>query len=305
MHTTQFRAMGTDVTVLTLDEIPGGAGERAADRIEQFEAKWSRFRPASEVCALNDAARNAPARVVVSPDTFALISRAVDAWRFTGGRYDPTVLPAVIAAGYDRDFDAVRREGAGPEGTVAPAPGAGGIVLDARLDVVELPARVALDLGGIGKGFAADLVARELVELGARGALVNMGGDLRAYGDAPEPHGWIVAVEDPLETDATGLLALRTGAIATSTKLRRAWERDGRALHHIIDPRTGAPADSGLASVTVVTSEAWRAEVLAKAAFLAGADDAAALLTAAGATGLLVRDDRRVIEVDGLAAFRP
>jgi thiamine biosynthesis lipoprotein len=100
-------------------------------------------------------------------------------------------------------------------------------------------------------------------------------------------------------------LAFAGGAIATSTRLRRAWARNGRALHHLIDPRTGAPADSGLASVTVVAGEAWRAEVLAKAAFVAGAADGADLIGRAGATGLLVTDAGEVVELPGLAAFRP
>jgi FAD:protein FMN transferase len=138
-----------------------------------------------------------------------------------------------------------------------------------------------------------------------RGVLVNMGGDLRARGDAPRPSGWVVAVDDPLGTGRTGVLSLAAGAIATSTRLRRHWQRGGRPLHHLIDPRTGAPAQSGLASVTVIAGEAWRAEVLAKAAFVAGAADGPEVVLAAGATGLLVTDDGAVVELDGLAAFRP
>jgi thiamine biosynthesis lipoprotein len=295
--------MGTDVTVLVLDG-PADAGAHAAAAIERLEQQWSRFRPTSELSALN-AAAGVP--VVVSAELFALVERAVRAWKDTAGRYDPTVLPAVVAAGYDRDFDAVVTEGAGPVTDVAPAPapGCAAIELDARLRAVTLPAGVALDLGGIGKGYAADLVAPELVAHGARGALVNLGGDLRAVGAAPEPHGWVVAVDDPLATGTTGMLALREGAIATSTRLRRAWERDGETLHHLIDPRTGRPAASGLASVTVVAGDAWRAEVLAKSAFVAGPAEGGAVITSAGATGLLVRDDGRIVELEGLAAFRP
>jgi len=297
---TGFRAMGTDVTVLVLDA-PPGAGALAADAIERLEGKWSRFRPTSELCALN---AGAGVPVIVSTETFSLVELAVHAWRSTAGLYDPTVLPGVVAAGYDRDFDAVAAEGPGPSGDPAPAPGCAAIELDARLHAITLPSGVALDLGGIGKGYAADLVARELVDGGSRGVLVNLGGDLRALGAAPEPHGWIVAVDDPLQTDATGMLALTEGAVATSTRLRRVWQRDGRWLHHLIDPRTGLPATSGLASVTVVTGDAWRAEVLAKAAFIAGPVDGGGLITESGATGLLVYDDGRVEELDGLADFR-
>jgi thiamine biosynthesis lipoprotein len=134
---------------------------------------------------------------------------------------------------------------------------------------------------------------------------VNLGGDLRALGDAPPPVGWVVEVEDPLATGRTGFLALASGAVATSTRLRRSWIRNGVARHHLIDPRTGCPAESGLASVTVVADEAWRAEVLAKAAFVAGRPAAARLIAEAGATGLLVTDDGDVDELDGLAPFRP
>jgi thiamine biosynthesis lipoprotein len=306
----QFRAMGTDVTVLALagdaagDVAGGGAdlGAVAADAIEALEAKWSRFRPTSELCRVNDAA-GAP--VVVSPETYDLVARAVDAWRFTGGRYDPTILPALIAAGYDRSFDELAADDRAPAGDPVPAPGCAGVVLDAIVHAIRLPEGVAFDLGGIGKGYAADLVARDLASGDDwRGVLVNLGGDLRAMGESPAPHGWVIEVDDPLDTGATGLLSLATGAVATSTRLRRAWTRAGRAMHHLVDPRTGLPGGSGVASVTVIAGDAWRAEVLAKAAFLAGPVDGGQLVTDAGATGLVVTDDGSVLELDGLSAFR-
>jgi thiamine biosynthesis lipoprotein len=238
-----------------------------------------------------------------------LIAPAVDAGRDNGGRYDPTVRAALEAAGYDRDFDAVARAGDAAAGIGAAAvPGCGAVELDHLVSAVRLPPGVALDLGGIGKGAAADDVSAELLGAGVPGVvgvLVNLGGDLRARGVAPAPHGWVVEVDDPLDTSRTGMLSLAEGAIATSTKLRRHWTRGDRSLHHLIDPRTGAPAESGLASVTVVAGEAWRAEVLAKAAFVAGADEGRALIARAGATGLFVTDGGDVVELDGLEDFRP
>jgi thiamine biosynthesis lipoprotein len=304
----RFRAMGTDVEVLAVGADATAMtelGERAANALEAREARWSRFRPTSELCRLNDAG-GAP--VMVSSDTFTLIARAVEAWRATGGRYDPTVLAALEAAGYDRDFDAVARTGAPVPERAPDVPGCEGVELDELVSAVRLPPGIALDLGGIGKGFAADAVSTELLDAGVRGVrgvLVNLGGDLRARGEAPPPHGWVVAVDDPLATARTGLLALGEGAVATSTRTRRMWTRGDRTLHHLIDPRSGQPARSGLASVTVVAAEAWRAEVLAKAAFVAGVDDGARLVTDAGATGLFVTDDGDVVELTGLAAFRP
>ena len=299
--------MGTDVEVLAVGADDAGmavVGALAADAVEALEARWSRFRPSSELCRLNQAA-GVP--VVVSRSTFALIARAVDAWRDTGGRYDPTILPALEAAGYDRDFDLVARDADDAVDFGAAVPGCGDVELDDLVGAVRLPAGVALDLGGIGKGAAADEVSTGLLDAhvpGVTGVLVNLGGDLRARGEAPSPHGWVVDVDDPLATGRTGLLAFAEGAIATSTKLRRAWTRGDRALHHLIDPRRGEPAESGLASVTVVAGEAWRAEVLAKAAFVAGADDGGALIEASGATGLFVTDAGEVVELAGLSRFR-
>jgi thiamine biosynthesis lipoprotein len=308
----RFRAMGTDVEVLAwaaegAEGVGEDAGELAAGAVERLEARWSRFRSTSELSRLN-AAGGAP--VIVSSETCALVEHAVDAWRTTGGLYDPTILAALEAAGYDRSFEDLERAGAAADPAASPlaAPGCAGISVDRLVGAVRLPVGVTIDLGGIGKGYAADLVAAELMVAPSarwRGVLVNLGGDLRAAGDAPPPAGWIVAVDDPFATGRTGLLSLAAGAIATSTRLRRTWTRGGEDRHHLIDPRTGAPARSGLASVTVVAGEGWRAEVLAKAAFVAGAASAAAVIEGARATGLLVSDEGDVQELAGLAAFRP
>jgi thiamine biosynthesis lipoprotein len=165
---------------------------------------------------------------------------------------------------------------------------------------------VRLDLGGIGKGYAADLVAVALRDGGAAGVCVNLGGDLRVTGEPPDgAPAWVIAVRDPSGGERFGNLALLEGGVATSTRLRRAWRRAGRDLHHLLDPASGEPAARGLTSVTVLAAEAWWAEVLAKAAFVAGSADGAQLVADHGATGLLVHDDGRLDELDGLGAFRP
>ncbi len=296
----RFRAMGTDVLVVAAGG-PTDLDVWAASRVEALEARWSRFRPESELSRLN-AAGGAP--VVLSSETLALVSLAVESWRLTGGRFDPTVLPALRAAGYDRDFAAVPRDTADPVPDAVPAPGCAAVHMDPVVGSVQLDPGVALDLGGIGKGFAADLVATELLAAGAAGALVDLGGDLRAAGVPPEQGGWLVEVDHPLDGQGAGMLAVVDGAIATSTRVRRAWTRAGRVMHHLIDPRTGAPADHGLASVTVVAGETWRAEVLAKAALIAGPVEGARLVVDAGVTGLLVHDDGEVQDLPGLEAFR-
>jgi thiamine biosynthesis lipoprotein len=168
---------------------------------------------------------------------------------------------------------------------------------------VRLPAGIRLDLGGIGKGHAGDLLARELLEAGAEGICVDLGGDVRVAGTPPTPPAWSVDVDPSIAAGRS--FRLVDGAVATSTRLRRTWSRGGTACHHLVDPATGRPAWSGLAAVTVIAASAAHAEVLAKAAFVAGPERGAALLDRHGVTGLLVLDDGSVRELAGLAAYLP
>ncbi|MFN8035921.1 MAG: FAD:protein FMN transferase [Acidimicrobiia bacterium] len=298
MVETRFRAMGTDVHVVLV----GGAGsdlEHATARVDELERRWSRFLPDSELSRLNSAAGR-PA--VVSRETFALVARAVEAWRSTGGAFDPSVLAALESAGYDRDFGRVPATAEPTSPAPGPAPGCAGIALDSIVSAITLPRGVRLDLGGIGKGYAADLVADELVRAGVPGVCVNLGGDLRVAGAAPTDSGWGVGLDDYGDAPL-GVLALAGGAVATTTRRRRHWQRAGRELHHVIDPRTGEPARSGLQTVTVVAAEAWRAEVLAKAVFVSGVEEGLALLSAAGVTGLALDDSGTVHRAPGIEAF--
>ena len=209
----------------------------------------------------------------MSPETFDLVALAVDAWRDTGGRFDPTVLPALLASGYDRDFaEVAASDPADTAGDpVGPAPGAAGIELDRTVGAIRLPPGVALDLGGIGKGRAADLLAAELLAARRERRRSPTSAATSAWsGEPPRAEGWLIEVDDPLGTGATGRLSLRAARWRRARALRRAWSRGGRAYHHLIDPRTGRARRDGAGAVTVVAGSACRAEVLAKAAFVAG-----------------------------------
>ena len=277
--------MGTDAHVVV---VGAPAGLRIAEaRLRELEAKWSRFVPTSELSRLN-AVAGRPA--VVSRETFDAIALAVQAWHMTAGRFDPTVLSNLVAAGYDRSLDA----GPGPlRPSPGPAPGCADIGLAASSSVVTLPIGVGLDLGGIGKGFAADIVASELLAGGAAGACINVGGDLRVGGEPPTDDGWVVAVEHPSRPDVRlASVVLVDGAAATTTSAKRRWQADGQAMHHLIDPALGRPAAGALVSVTIAAPEAWRAEVLAKVVFLDGV---------AGTEQLLRRNAARIVSAVGEA----
>lgn len=297
------RAMGTDVHVIVVvdDEALGvDLGARALDELEALEARWSRFRPDSELCRLN---RSAGVPLLVAPVTFALLDHAVVSWRRTAGACDITVAPSLVASGYDQDFGSVARHGPALEGPEpGPAPGCAGIVLDPVVGTVTIPAGVMLDFGGVAKGFAADLVAEHLVAAGARGVCVNLGGDLRLTGSPPEGDAWVVEVE---EADDRPRLALAAGGIATTSRRRRTWQRGTTEHHHVIDPRTGIAAHTPWLATTVIAGRARDAEVLAKAAFLApDIATASRALRDADATGLLVDESGRSVPLDGVDAFR-
>ncbi len=310
----RFRAMGTDVHVRVVGGPPGLAGGAEAG-VRGREARWSRFLPRSELSTLNGAGGGRP--VIVSPDTFALIAAAVEACRLTGGAFDPTVLASLLAAGYDRPLDQLAPPGAppaaGPESGRAraatrsiPAPGVDGIELHPATGAVVLPPGVGLDLGGIAKGATADAVSAELLAAGADGCCVNVGGDVRVRGAAPDGEGWVIGLDCPGATGPGGLrVRLVDGAICTSTVLARRWTGPGGGgpEHHLRHPGTGAALSTGLWSVTVVAASATQAEVLTKAAFVAGAGGAAAVIGGHGATGVLVADGGDLVPLAGLDPF--
>lgn len=290
----EWRAMGTDVEII----LTGGTAEMldlARDRIEALEARWSRFRTDSELLRLHAH----PGRpVIVSDETYAVLELSIDAWRATRGAFDPSVHDAVRAAGYTDDFDHLDRDQPAGPGT-APSPGLGAVRLDPLVRSVTLPPGVHLDLGGIGKGRAADLVARDLMAAGARGVCVSLGGDLRVLGEPPEGPAWVIAMED-LPTEH---LVLTDGAIATSSTRRRTWTQGGEARHHLIDPRTGAPVADAPAAVTIVAGDAATAEILTKAVMVLGVEAGGGLVTAMRATGVVVAADGTVRRLDGFDAF--
>ena len=292
--------MGSEAHLVLL-EPPSGLLDRLRRRLDDLEQRWSRFLPGSEISQLN---RSAGRPVVVSTETYDVVAAAVDAWHWSQGRFDPTVERTMVAAGYDRPRPDVGWAEPRPS-RHRPCPTPAGIVLDPYPQSITLPDGVSLDLGGIGKGAAADLLAADALAGGAGGCCINVGGDLRVAGRPPVPEGWRIALD--VGGDHRGAssptVGLVEGAVCTSTSRRRTWRGPRGPEHHLRDPSSGAPLWTGLASVTVIGARASQAEVLAKTAFAAGAEAAPALIGSTGATGLLVTDDGLRIELDGLAAF--
>lgn len=295
------RAMGSTVHLLVGADDSGALADRALAEIERLERCWTRFRPDSELCRLN--AARGTGKVRVSPTLWAGVSAAYDLWCETDGWFDPTVIDCLERTGYDRTFGEVSSDGPAPERGPQPTPGLAAVVLDASHRSVQLPPGVRIDLGGVGKGLAADLVADLLIDAGARSVCVSLGGDVRVAGEAPEG-AWRIPVEHPVGDGVAFDAAVPSGAVVTSTVRYRGWWRGGRRFHHLIDPTTGDPADRGLHSVVVAAATAARAEGLAKAALVAGTEVGAALVCRPGVQAWLFDGGGRCRRLDRERAVR-
>ena len=282
--------MGTEVTVLG----PAERMEEAAAAVEAVFVEWdlalSRFRPDSELSRLNAAGRGAASAVL-----FAVVEAAIAAARRTHGVFDPTLLPHLIAAGYDRDFADI---GGGEPVQLAPAPPATGswrgIELDSATRRIVLPPGAGLDLGGIAKGMAVDAAGRELDRLGVAWHAVDAGGDLAVRGIPDGLEVWPVAVEAGARDLVIGL---REGALATSSVLGRRWKVGSEERHHLIDPRTGLSSRSAIVSVTAAATTCEHAEVAAKAALILGPEFGPPMLSSLATAGLITLDSGRRIRV--------
>jgi thiamine biosynthesis lipoprotein len=291
MITHRFEAMGTSCELLV------DAGESPAARLAlvaaegeviRLELLLSRFRPDSELSRLNR-----EGRLQVGPELLELVGLALDARDRTGGRFDPTVLPALTAAGYDRSFDEVAKDGRAEAGD--PVSCGGGVRIDAATSTIELAAGVELDLGGIAKGWTADRLCRRLDVHGP--ALANLGGDIAAS-RPPASGSWPVGVDG---SSGEFTIALERGGLATSGRDRRRWCRDGQERHHAIDPATGRSSLTDLVRVTAAGSSGIAAEVSATALLLAGESSARDEADRLGVACVLVTADDRTVLAGGLA----
>lgn len=267
---------------------------KVAGWFEKWEQALSRFREDSELSQLN---RRAGEAVVVGPVLWEVARRSLQAARQSDGLVTPTLLNALVAAGYDRTFDQIRL-GPQPAPVAAAEPQAPAdwrsIRMDAQARTITVPAGLRLDFGGIAKGWAAERAAKQLGAVGP--ALVNAGGDVAVFNSRRLEggrRGWTVGVDDPLNAGGhIALIVLPAGGVATSGRDYRRWQQGDLQQHHILDPRTGRPAQTDVLAATVVALSAADAEVAAKAALILGSRDGLKWINARpDLAGLLVLED--------------
>ena len=210
---------------------------------------------------------NSNTACTVSSDTAELLSRAVEICSLTDGSFDMTIAPVMDLWGFfDGDFyvptDAELAK-------VLAEVNYKDIALDG--DNVKNPTLKQVDLGGIAKGFTSDRVAQLLTQNGVKSAVISLGGNVHALGTQPNGEKWNIAVQDPFDSGAiAGAVRVSDSAVITSGGYQRNFERDGVLYHHIIDPKTGKPANSGLSSVTVIGKSGVLADGLSTSLFVMG-----------------------------------
>jgi thiamine biosynthesis lipoprotein len=295
LHRLAFHAMGSQMLAVLEQESEQTPSvlNCVPDWFEEWEAVLSRFRPESELSRLN-AISGQP--VQVSQTLWDVFQVAIATETATAGLVTPTVLDAVVQAGYDRSFEVLPQAQFQPvsQMLVEVNPLAE-VTWDEASHMIYLPEGVHLDLGGVAKGWAAH---QAMLRLSAHGpSLVDAGGDIAISGPQITGEPWLVGVAEPFNP-AEEFAVLHVGAcgVATSGKDRRRWTQGDKLHHHLIDPRTGQSAETDVLTATVVATTVMEAEAAAKAIFILGSQEGLAWIEAdPNLAGLLVMDDGRVI----------
>ena len=263
-------AMDTYITVTAYGEDTGNALQSVEDKITFLEKLWSVTDENSEIYAVNHSCGQS---VNVSPETADLLVFALDMNKRTNGAFDISLYPVLTAWGFTTDEYRVPSneeiadllENAGVEK----------IILDNQ--TVQIPTGMQIDLGAVGKGYAGDLIAEELRSNGIKTALIDLGGNIQTVGTKPDGEKWKVGIRSPFGEDNFATLEMGECAIVTSGGYERYFVEDGVTYWHILDPKTGKPADSGIASVSVIGSEGRTCDALSTSLFVMGLDKATEL----------------------------
>lgn len=267
LHRLEFRAMGCEMLALVEAETQPSPLSKVPQWFEEWEQVLSRFRVDSELMRLNQTHEQP---VHVSQTLWDVLQAAYQAEQMTNGLVTPTLLDAIVEAGYDRPFDLLPHQTSHePVSEAAISQPLTSITVNPSDRTVTLPAGMNLDFGGIAKGWAAHQAMKRLQAAGP--ALVNAGGDIAISRLRTDGTPWPIGVVNPLQHgEEIETLHLNACGVATSGKDRRRWNHNGVLQHHIIDPETNQPADTDLLTVTVIAPDVMQAEAGAKASFILG-----------------------------------
>ncbi len=272
-----FTAMGTQCKV-QFHGVPAPVADEFQRQVvawvAQFEARYSRFIPDSLVGRINAAAGEH--WVEIDPDTERLFGLCQELFFFTRGSFDPTALPLIRLWNWKAQPATIPTDDAICDAREL----VGWNKVQRRPGGVFLPrAGMSIDLGGIGKEYAVDCVMNQAIERGIENVLVDFGQDVRVRGHALDKKYWWIGLEDPASPGKCWAgVAVTNHAVATSGDYVRCFDVNGRRYSHILDPRTGYPADSGCHAASVISPSCTIAGLLATSAIILGAEEGMRLI---------------------------
>ena len=259
----EFFAMDTVMTINAYGRKSESAVKTAQNEINRLDKLLSVQNENSEIFKLNQSKE-----MTVSEDTLTLITRSKEIYTLTDGAFDISCEPLIREWGF---YSGLENKVPSQKAIETALEGVGAEHIKIENSTVILDKNTSLDLGGIAKGFASQKAAEILKKNGVTSALMSLGGNVRAVGSKPDGESWSVAVTDPDDNSKSiGTLKISDKAVVTSGGYQRYFEENGQTYHHIIDTKTGYPADSGLKSVTIVSDDDALADALSTALFVMG-----------------------------------
>lgn len=300
-----FIALGTMNTIQAFGPGNNNAVELAADRVCEINGRMSVYQENSDIWKLNAQAGKGPQKV--HPDTLYLLSLAKKYSQLTAGAFDSTIRPLAALWNIGKKGDLIPSSNEIEKALSHTGFDDLAVYPDESAAELKRPGMSA-DLGGIAKGYAGDEVKRILTENGVASALINLGGNIVTIGTQPDGKPWRIGIQNPLRPRGESLISLEPSdcSIVTSAVNERFFMKNGKRYHHILDPRTGAPVQSGLLSVTVICPSGVHADALSTALFVLGlkkhSEFGTLLLENAGAEAVYITERLELFLTPGLTS---
>ena len=264
-------AMDTYMTIKTYGDKADEAAEAAGDEITRLDKLFSTGNNESEIAILNESGSE-----ILSKETFSLVEKSCELYKSTAGAFNIAVYPLMKEWGFTNEKYNIPDDKTIKK--LLKYIDVSKIEYDANTRQVVLPQNYEIDLGGIAKGYTSARIMQIFKKYGLSGGIVSLGGNVQTYGYKSENKKWRVAVENPetspLDGDYLGVLDITDKAVITSGGYERYFEKNGKTYHHILDPETGYPAESGVKSVTIVSDDGTLADALSTSLFVMGKEKA-------------------------------
>lgn len=296
----EFYVLGTIIQLKVYGRKAEKAIQEAITRLYEIDDKMSAFKEYSEVSKINKNAGKLHSRV--SNDTYFVIKKAVQYSKLSDGAFDPTIRPIVNLWGVNTDN--ARVPDRDEINNALKLVNYEQVALDDTNSTIKLNyENQCIDVGGIAKGYAADEVKSIFKKNKIRSAIIDLGGNIFAYGSKQDGAKWNIGIQDPFSFcgEYSGIVSVKDKSIVTSGNYERYFMKDGKRFHHIIDPRTGYPSENGVVSATIVSDYSIDGDALSTCAYVMGIDNGVELIESLdGVDAIFITEDKKIHITSGI-----